>query len=103
MTDYPGLLKKYFNVLVHEGGSDLQLSAGARPTIRVSGELSPMLKEPVLTREDTQGFLEALVNPALIAQFKQHQELDFAYESPDLFRFRGNAFIQRGAVGIVLR
>ena len=103
MNDYPGLLKKYFNVLVHEGGSDLHLSTGAHPTIRVSGELSPMLKEPVITKEDTRGFLEALVSPELIAGFKQHQELDFAYESPDMFRFRGNAFIQRGAVGIVLR
>src|SRR3989338_6094652 len=103
MTDYPGLLKKYFNVLVHEGGSDLHLSTGAHPTIRVSGELSPMLKEPVLTKEDTGRFLEALVSPELVARFKQNQELDFAFESPDMFRFRGNAFIQRGAVGIVLR
>lgn len=103
MNDYPALLKKYINVLVHEGGSDLHFSTGGHPTIRVSGSLSPMLKEAVLTPEDTRGFLKALVTPEQEKRFLETQEIDFAYESPDNFRFRGNAFFQRGAVGIALR
>ena len=59
-TDYASTLKKYINVLVHEGGSDLHLSVGSHPTIRVAGNLTPMLKEDVLTREDTLGFLKSL-------------------------------------------
>ena len=56
-TDYAAQLKKYVNVLVHEGASDAHFSVGVHPTIRVAGNLSPMLKEPVLTKEDTLGFL----------------------------------------------
>jgi twitching motility protein PilT len=103
MNDYPALLKKYINVVVHEGGSDMHFSTGAHPTIRVSGALSPMLKEPVLTKEDTMGFAKALLKPEQEKVFLENQEIDFAYEAEDSTRFRGNAFFQRGAVGIALR
>ena len=101
--DYASQLKKYINVLVHEGASDVHFSAGAHPTIRVSGELAPMLKEPVLTNEDTLGFLKALVSPEHEKHFETTQEIDFAYETQDGIRFRGNAFYQRGSVGVALR
>lgn len=103
MNDYPALLKKYINVVVHEGGSDMHFSTGAHPTIRVTGSLSPMLKEPVLTKEDTMGFVKALLKPEQEKAFLENQEIDFAYEADDGTRFRGNAFFQRGAVGIALR
>lgn len=102
-TDYSQLLRKYINVLIHEGASDLHLSAGAHPTIRVSGSLSPMLKEPVLTPEDTLGFLKTLTGPENVKMFITQQELDFAYETDDKNRFRGNAFFQRGSISIALR
>ncbi len=101
--DYPATLKKYINVLSHEGGSDLHISAGAHPTIRVSGSLAPMLKEPVLTPEDTLGFSKALILPEKHKEFLLTQEIDFAFETDDGTRFRGNAFFQRGAIGIALR
>ncbi len=101
--DYSAQLKKYINVLVHEGASDLHFSAGAHPTVRVSGSLAPMLKEPVLTGEDTAGYLKALVTPEHERDFLASQEIDFAYETPDGFRFRGNAFYQRAHIGIALR
>lgn len=103
MEDYATLLKKYINVLAHEGGSDLHFSTGAHPTIRVSGSLTPMLKEPLLTPEDTRGFLKVLLSPEQEKAFLTRQEIDFAYENDEGIRFRGNAFFQRGAVGIALR
>lgn len=103
MTDYEALLKKYITVLSHEGGSDLHFSTGAHPTIRVAGSLTPMLKEPILTHEDTAGFAKVLLSNDKEKRFVVEQEMDFAYESPDGLRFRGNAFFQRGAVGIALR
>ena len=103
MGDYDATLKKYINVLIHEGGSDLHFSTGAHPTIRVSGSLTPMLKEPVLTPEDTMGFVKALLNKDQQGRFLSTLEVDFAYQTPDGNRFRGNAFFQRGAVGIALR
>ncbi|KKW19936.1 MAG: Type IV pilus assembly protein PilT [Parcubacteria group bacterium GW2011_GWA2_51_10] len=103
MTDYPAQLKKYINVLSHEGGSDIHFTSGAHPTIRVSGSLAPMLREPVLSGEDTVSFLRVLARPDQEKRFLEAQELDFAYETEDRIRFRGNAFYQRGAVGIALR
>src|SRR3989338_10992901 len=103
MEDYAALLKKYINVVVHEGGSDLHFSTGAHPTLRVSGALTPMLKEPLLTPEDTRGFLKSLLTPEQEKAFLEKQEIDFAFESGEGSRFRGNAFFQRGAVGIALR
>lgn len=102
-TDYASTLKKYINVLAHEGGSDLHFSAGAHPTIRVSGVLAPMLKESPLTPEDTMGFLKTLISPEQEKRFLADKEVDFAYESEDKNRFRGNAFFQRGSISIALR
>ena len=59
--DYAALFKKYVNVLVHEAASDIHFSSGAHPTVRVSGSLTPMLKEPVLTSKDTSGFLQVMI------------------------------------------
>src|SRR3990167_8420824 len=101
--DYAALLKKYINVLAHEGGSDLHFSTEAHPTIRVAGSLAPMLRESVLTQEDTQGFVSILLTPQQRERFLKGQEMDFAYESDDGTRFRGNAFFQRGGIGIALR
>lgn len=103
MEDYKALVRKYFNVLAHEGGSDLHFSTGAHPTIRVSGSLAPMLKEPVLTPDDTLGFAKALLTAEQTKRFLEEREVDFAFETEDGTRFRGNAFFQRGAVGIALR
>lgn len=101
--DYASLLKKYINVLVHEGASDLHLSTEAHPTVRVDGNLAPMLKEPVLKPEDTLGFVNVLLTPEQKDLFLKNREVDFAYQSTDGTRFRGNAFFARGAVGVELR
>lgn len=103
MADYSSLLKKYINVLIHEGASDLHLSTGAHPTVRVAGSLTPMLKEPVLTPEDTMGFSQVLLSKEQFERFKITFEADFAFETDDKNRFRGNAYMQRGAAAIALR
>lgn len=101
--EYAATLKKYISIVAHEGGSDLHLSTGAHPTVRVAGSLAPMLKEDLLTAEDTRGFMHAILSPEQEKRFLEQQEVDFAYESEDGFRFRGNAFYQRGAISIALR
>jgi twitching motility protein PilT len=103
MLDYAQLFKKYVNVLQHEGGSDLHFSTEAHPTIRVAGLLAPLLKEPVLSAEDTLGFAEFLLNAEQKERFLRDHEIDFAYQTADGIRFRGNAFFQRGSVGVALR
>jgi twitching motility protein PilT len=101
--DYASTLKKYINVVIHEGASDLHLTKGTHPTIRVNKSLSPMLKEPILSDEDTRGFLACMINTAQMKRFETEQQFDFAYETPDGTRFRGNAFFTRGSVSVALR
>ena len=101
--EYAATLKKYITIVAHEGASDLHFSTGAHPTIRVAGVLVPMLKEDVLTPADTLGFAHAVLSPEQEKRFLSEQEMDFAYESEDGYRFRGNAFFQRGSVSIALR
>lgn len=101
--DYAASLKKYINVVMHEGGSDIHFSSGAHPTVRVAGSLSPMLKEEVLRPEDTRAFADILLTAEQQKRFLADHEVDFAYESDDGTRFRGNAFFERGSVSIALR
>jgi twitching motility protein PilT len=100
---YENALKKYINVLVHEGGSDLHLSANSRPTLRVNSALVPMMNEAPLTGKDTEGLLETMVTAAQKKEFEEVQELDFSYAPTGGDRFRCNAFYQRGSAGIVMR
>jgi len=101
--EYKQLLNELIESVIKQNGSDLHLSDGRHPTVRVSGELIPLMQRPVLTKADTEGLFKALISDAQHDVFQEKQELDFAYEHNDGNRFRGNAFIQQGRVGVVLR
>ena len=101
--EFSSSLKKFINVLVHEGGSDLHLSAGSHPTVRISGSLVSLTKEPILEAEDTLGLLSEMVTAEEKKRFLETKELDFSYQLEDGNRFRCNAFFQRGAVGVAMR
>lgn len=101
--DYKGELQELIDIVVVEGGSDLHFSVGSHPMIRVSGSLIPLLKKPVLTRDDTLGFARALLNESQAKEFEVTHEIDFSVSYKDGIRFRGNGFYQRGGVSIALR
>src|SRR3989344_3767806 len=102
MSYYKKELNELVNIVVREGASDLHLSAGRTPFIRVSGFLVPLGKSAVLSGADTLGLLAEMVGDEQIKKFRDRLELDFSY-SHDGARFRGNAFFQQGNVGIALR
>jgi twitching motility protein PilT len=102
MADYKTTLADLIKTVVNEGASDLHLSEGRHPTIRVSGMLLPLVKHPVLTKEDTAGLLHELLTEKNKELFYSSKEVDFSYGLGDA-RFRGNAFFQQGAVSIALR
>lgn len=102
-VDYKKELDKLLNYIIEEGGSDLHLSEGRQPTIRVSGALIPLVKEPKLTRADTAAFLEELLTAESKALFFKQREIDFSYNHKDIARFRGNGFFQQSAISIALR
>jgi twitching motility protein PilT len=90
--------------LVSNDGSDLHLKVGARPLMRVNGELEPVPDGRPLERTDTDGALHAILyDETKLAEFADEHEVDFSYEIEGVARFRVNAFQQRGAVSIVAR
>ncbi len=96
------LLERLITTVLTENGSDLHLSEGRVPYIRVSSFLVPLMKEKPLTREDLEAFLAVLIRPEMKADFLANKELDFAY-SHDTARFRGNVFYHLGRISIALR
>lgn len=98
--------KKLYNLIetaIREGVSDLHLSTGHHPRIRVTGDLISLVKEPVLSVQDTESFVSNLLSDDEKILFIENKEIDFSYEFAEGRRFRGNAFFQKDGIGIALR
>jgi twitching motility protein PilT len=102
-VDQRAALDTMLIALVEAGGSDLHLTAGAPPTIRVHGHLRGLPDYESLTREDTVVLARAAVNDAQWQQFAREHELDFAYSVEGISRFRVNLYSQRGSYGAAFR
>jgi twitching motility protein PilU len=98
MIDFDKLLK----VVVEQGASDLFITAGLPPSIKVSGKLIPMSKT-ALTPEQAKEMVHATMTEAQIQEFEAERECNFAIHSPIAGRFRISAFYQRNFAGMVLR
>jgi twitching motility protein PilT len=103
MADYKRQLDDLILIVTKEGASDLHITAGLHPTIRVGGDLVPLVNQPVLSADDTMGMAMEILNEANKNRFLENKEIDFSYTPEGVTRFRGNAFFQRGLVGIALR
>jgi len=103
MIDYKKEIEDLVSIVEKEGASDLHLSVGRHPTIRVSSDLLPIVRKPVYSPEDTMGILMEILNEDNKKIFLAKKDLDFSYSPDSKIRFRGNAFYQRGVVGIALR
>lgn len=89
--------------LMAQGASDLHMGTGVQPVIRVSGGLTPMLSEQVLTAEDMLAYLDVMLSPEHKKRFLEKQEIDFSYAYGDKARFRGNGYFERGRISVALR
>jgi len=98
MATLPDLLKQ----TVELSGSDLHLSIGSPPQVRVHGELQK-LEHPDLTPSDTKSLSYAVLTDAQKKRFEETLELDFSFGIRGVARFRCNMFNQKGAVGAVYR
>ena len=103
MIDYIKVLEDLILTVIRENGSDLHLGVGRTPAIRVAGELIFLLKNPVLTKEDTIGILSKVLEKGKLDIFLEEKEIDFAYDFRGEARLRGNAFFQKGTICIVFR
>lgn len=102
-VDYKRELGALIELILHEQASDLHFSVGAHPLIRVSGSLIPLLKKPILTDADVNAFAKILMRDDQYERYRGYVEIDFSFENAEGVRFRGNAFYQRGKMGIALR
>ncbi len=105
-ADYQGPLQvtlvQLLRAMIERGASDLHLTKGTPPQFRIYGSLVP-LKMPPLRPEDTKQLVYSAISDDQKVKFEKTQELDFSFGLRGLSRFRGNLFMQRGAVAAAFR
>ncbi|GAB3397943.1 PilT/PilU family type 4a pilus ATPase [Massilia agilis] len=89
-------------LMVTKGGSDLFITAGFPPAMKIDGKMTPVSSQ-ALTSNHTADLARAIMNDKQAASFELSREANFAISPGDLGRFRVSAFQQMGAVGMVLR
>ena len=101
--NYQEELNDLLATVVREGASDLHLSEGRHPTVRINGALLPLVKKDVLAHEDIVGMLKCMIGEEKEALFVAAREFDFSYRFTPDARFRGNAFVQQANYSVALR
>lgn len=102
-AETPQDLKTLLDTVVSEGASDLHLSAGNHPMLRIAGSLVPLLQHPVLTPEVVSGYLKSIAPAHRYERFAQEQSIDFSYAHTAKARFRVNGYTVQGAATIAMR
>src|SRR3989441_6672594 len=90
-------------ILVDRGGSDLHITSGTYPQLRINGRLTQLTQFEQLTPQDTQRLAYSILNETQKQKFEEESELDLSFGIQGLARFRCNVFRQRGAVGAAIR
>ena len=96
-------IPELLTALLEMDGSDLHLTAGTPPVVRVNGDLERLDKYPLLTPRSLQGMIYAILPQKLREKFEQELELDMSYSLPGQARFRVNVYQQRDALGAAFR
>ncbi|PJE64708.1 MAG: type IV pili twitching motility protein PilT [Candidatus Ryanbacteria bacterium CG10_big_fil_rev_8_21_14_0_10_43_42] len=101
--DYQHELEDLVLNVAREDASDLHITVGRHPTLRIAGQLIPLTEKEVITPEIAEGLVSAMLTAEQKKEFMVLREMDFSFSYKDKLRFRGNAFFQRGHIGIALR
>jgi twitching motility protein PilT len=88
--------------MIEQGASDLHISSGTSPQIRIDGKITPT-DGPDLTSAETKQLCYSVLTDAQKRKFEEDSELDLSFGVKNLSRFRGNIFVQRGAVAGAFR
>lgn len=96
------ILHKLLSLMVGRDASDLFITVGFPPSVKVDGEIVPIMESP-LSREQSLAIVEASMNVEQHQKFHSGREANFAIAVPDLGRFRISAFWQRDSAGLVAR
>lgn len=101
--NYQILLKKLLEITIEKKASDLHISVGHPPTLRITRNLIRLEEEKIITPEDSEGIAFVLMDERQKEKFLREKEIDFAYDFDNLARFRINIFFQRRVISIALR
>lgn len=96
-------IEELLKLAVGNGASDLHITTGLPPVLRVVGNLRPIEGFPPLSPQDTEGLVLALMNDEHRRVFAEQGQVDFSYGLPGVGRFRVNAYRQRGTCGAAIR
>src|SRR5574337_618008 len=96
-------MHELLTILIDRGGSDLHITTGTYPQIRLHGRLDPLTEVEVLTPQDTQRLAYSVLNGGQKQKFEEENELDLSFGIQGLARFRCNVYRQRGAVAAAIR
>jgi twitching motility protein PilT len=99
----PVNLRSLLDEMIKRGASDLHITAGERPKLRIDGDITNSSTDYVLTPKDTLQIAYTLLTESQKKRFETEDELDFSFGIPNLSRFRGNCFKQRQCVSMVIR
>jgi len=97
-----GFMHDLLRMMVSKDGSDLFITTGSPPAMKVDGKITTVSKQ-ILAPTHTQMLARSIMNDKQVSEFEEHQECNFSIALPGVARFRVNAFVQRGSTGLVLR
>ncbi len=96
-------LEQLFGAVTEKGASDLYLTVGKPPVLRIHGDLLELSNTQIFTNEAIRAMLIAMVPQEKLLKFDQEKFLDFAYAHKDIARFRISAYFQKGKVSLAMR
>src|SRR5438477_3660235 len=95
-------IHELLDLLVQQKGSDLFITANFPPAVKIDGKIAPVSKT-ILSPQHTIELVRSVMNDKQAAEFEGTKECNFAISPPGVGRFRVNAFVQQGRIGMVLR
>jgi twitching motility protein PilT len=96
-------ISQWIQMLWDQGGSDLLLTDGSAPRLRVDGRLRPIQGAMNLSGKEIDGIVRSLLDESQIKAFEEHLDVDFSFSWEDKARLRASAFTQKGQTALELR
>lgn len=103
MKDYKAILDDLLAIAIEKDASDVHISVGHHPILRVNGSLHSLKEKEEVTSEDSRGIAVAMMSDTQREKFEKNYEVDFSYSYKDLARLRVNIFMQLGEVSCAMR
>jgi twitching motility protein PilU len=101
-TEAMDFMIKLLKLMLHKDGSDLFITAGFPPAIKIKGHMTPILQK-ALSANEARALTQCIMNEKQLKEFEETNECNFAIAPTGLSRFRVNAYVQQGSPGLVVR